>query len=119
MANKQKNLQKKTLIKINKLLKDQKIQKLIDSGVCWLKVKSIKKANEETVYDLEVKPNKKNIENFLGGNCGIILHNSGYPSDPITQAFIKKNFKKYPDIMRKSWKTYQNLVQKEKQKTLF
>lgn len=36
---------------------------------------------------------------------------SGYPSDPKTQAFLKKNAKKYPEIFRKSWATYKNLAQ--------
>jgi len=35
---------------------------------------------------------------------------SGYTSDPVTQAFLKENYKKY-DIFRKSWKTYKNLAQ--------
>ncbi len=41
------------------------------------------------------------------GNCG-----SGYPSDPKTQDFLKKNAKKYPELFRKSWATYKNLAQK-------
>jgi ribonuclease HII len=54
---------------------------------------------------------------------------SGYPSDPKTQEFLKNNFKdeKIDFIFRKSWKTYQNLLdekdrfdKKDKnQKTLF
>jgi len=36
---------------------------------------------------------------------------SGYPSDPKTQAFLKKNAKKYPEIFRKSWATYKNIAQ--------
>ena len=46
------------------------------------------------------------LEKKLGEKMG-----SGYPSDPKTQAFLKKNAKKYPEIFRKSWATYKNLAQ--------
>lgn len=49
----------------------------------------------------------------IGQNCG-----SGYPADPITKQFLEKNYRKYPDIFRKSWATYKNLVGKEFQKGL-
>jgi ribonuclease HII len=47
------------------------------------------------------------------GNLG-----SGYPSDPTTKEFIKNNFEKCPEIFRKSWKTFQNLVKNKEQKGL-
>ncbi len=40
---------------------------------------------------------------------------SGYPSDPATQSFLKKNAKKYPELFRKSWATYKNLAQSKLQ----
>lgn len=43
---------------------------------------------------------------------------SGYPADPITKIFIEANYKKYPDIFRKSWATYKALVAKKQQKGL-
>ncbi len=43
---------------------------------------------------------------------------SGYPSDPRTIEFIEKNHKKYPDILRKSWQTYKNLINRQNQTTL-
>ncbi len=43
---------------------------------------------------------------------------SGYPSDPLTKDFIKKNFEKHPEIFRKSWKTFQKLVEEKEQKGL-
>lgn len=36
---------------------------------------------------------------------------SGYPSDPRTSAFLKKYWKSYPDIFRKSWATYKKVAQ--------
>lgn len=45
---------------------------------------------------------------------------SGYPSDPITQEFLKKQGKKLKNegIFRKSWQTWKSLFPDEKQKTL-
>lgn len=43
----------------------------------------------------------------------------GYPAHPKTREFIKKNWKKYPQIFRKTWATYKNIVEKEKQQELF
>ena len=40
---------------------------------------------------------------------------SGYPADPVTKAFISDNYNKYPDIFRKSWQTYKNLIAKKQQ----
>jgi ribonuclease HII len=37
---------------------------------------------------------------------------SGYPSDPKTKEFLKKNYKKCPEIFRKSWATFKNMSQK-------
>ena len=42
---------------------------------------------------------------------------SGYPSDPLTQEFLKKNYGKY-DFFRKTWATYKNVVEDKKQKNL-
>lgn len=45
---------------------------------------------------------------------------SGYPSDPITQRFVKKNGRKLKDsgIFRKSWATWKALVPESKQASL-
>ena len=42
----------------------------------------------------------------------------GYPSNPITQKFIKENLYKYPEIFRKSWSTWKNHNNTKKQKKL-
>ena len=59
--------------------------------------------------DQEIEAIKKKI----GHNIG-----SGYPADPITHAFVEKNYQKYPDIFRKSWASYKTLVKKKDQKRL-
>ena len=43
---------------------------------------------------------------------------SGYPSDPMTVEFLKKNYDKYPEIFRKSWASYKNVIERKKQKGL-
>jgi len=53
------------------------------------------------------------IQKEIGENFG-----SGYPSDPRTQAFAKKNWNKYPDIFRKTWATYQKIVKAQGQKKI-
>ncbi len=35
---------------------------------------------------------------------------SGYPSDPTTQAFLKKHWQDYPEIFRKSWASYKKVA---------
>ncbi len=42
---------------------------------------------------------------------------SGYPSDPATVEFLKKNYKKYP-LFRKSWAPYQNVIKQKNQSKL-
>ena len=47
------------------------------------------------------------------GDCG-----PGYPSNPITQMFVKENWDKHPEIFRKSWATYKKIVKDKGQKGL-
>ncbi len=49
-------------------------------------------------------------------DCG-----SGYPADPKTKKFLEENWnsQEFDFIFRKSWKTYQNLAGKSKNKSLF
>jgi ribonuclease HII len=59
--------------------------------------------------DNEIKKIQKKIKENIG---------SGYPSDPITQSFLEKNYKKYPEIFRKTWQSYQRLVKSKGQSKL-
>ena len=45
---------------------------------------------------------------------------SGYPSDPLTVEFLKKNANKYSEdgIFRRTWKTWQKAASLTKQKKL-
>lgn len=42
----------------------------------------------------------------------------GYPSNPITQAFLKQNWNKHPEIFRKTWETYKKIAVAKSQKEL-
>ncbi len=53
------------------------------------------------------------IEKVVGQSIG-----SGYPSNPVCQKFLKENFDKYPEFIRKSWSTFKNLDDQKKQKSL-
>ena len=59
--------------------------------------------------DSEIEKIKKKIKINFG---------SGYPSDEITQKFLKENWKKYPDIFRKTWASYKNVVKSSKQRKI-
>ena len=56
------------------------------------------------------------LKKKIGINFG-----SGYPADPRTIAFVKEHVKDYPDLFRKSWKTYKQAMAKDpsKQDVLF
>lgn len=55
----------------------------------------------------------KKIEKLVGKDIG-----SGYPSDPVTQKFIKENLDEFPEIFRKTWITYKKLKGEKSQKNL-
>jgi len=59
--------------------------------------------------DAEIEKLKKQIGIDFG---------SGYMSDPKTVEFLKENYEKYPEIFRKSWFPYQELVNNKFQKSL-
>jgi ribonuclease HII len=43
---------------------------------------------------------------------------SGYPADPVTNDFLKKNWNKYPEIFRKTWASYKNVAKTKLNKDL-
>ena len=59
--------------------------------------------------DREIEKIKKKI----GINCG-----SGYPSDEVTKEFLKKHYKDFPDIFRKTWASYKRVAGVKNQKKL-
>ena len=63
----------------------------------------------KVVGDNEIEKIKKEIGIDFG---------SGYLHDPKTISFMKENYENYPDIFRKSWFPYQQLVNQKFQKNL-
>jgi ribonuclease HII len=59
--------------------------------------------------DKEIAKIQKTIKADIG---------SGYPADPITRVFLRKFYNKYPKIIRKSWASYKDLIDKRNQKSL-
>lgn len=59
--------------------------------------------------DLEIEKIQSHIKENIG---------SGYPSDPYTVKFLKENYKKYPDIFRKTWSSYKKIASEKSQKNL-
>ncbi|MBW2969461.1 ribonuclease HII [Candidatus Woesearchaeota archaeon] len=59
--------------------------------------------------DREIEKLKKKIGMDFG---------SGYPSDARTQGFLKKHYKDFPDIFRKTWSSYKRIAGDKKQKNL-
>lgn len=59
--------------------------------------------------DKEIKELQKVIPEDIG---------SGYPSDPITQKFLKENHEKYPELFRKTWAPYKQIINGKKQSLL-
>ena len=59
--------------------------------------------------DREIEKIKKKI----GIDCGY-----GYPSDEITKEFLKKHYKDFPDIFRKTWSSYKRVAGVKNQKKL-
>lgn len=59
--------------------------------------------------DREIEKIKKKIGMDFG---------SGYPSDARTQGFLKKHYKDFPDIFRKTWSSYKKVAGDKKQKNL-
>ncbi|MBI4155010.1 DNA repair and recombination protein RadA [Candidatus Woesearchaeota archaeon] len=56
-----------------------KIKKIINSDIWFDAIESINCVGEEMTYDVEVMPGDKEIQNFIGGHGGIILHNTFRP----------------------------------------
>ncbi len=88
LKNGSKSIRKSTLKKMLEHLPESedilKIKKIVDSDIWFDSVESIKEVGEEIVYDIEVMPNNKEVQNFIGGHGGIILHNTFRP-ERITQ----------------------------------
>jgi ribonuclease HII len=59
--------------------------------------------------DLEIQKIKQELREDVG---------SGYPADPKTKHFLLKCWNTYPNVFRKSWKSYQKVANEKTQKGL-
>lgn len=87
---------KEILEKLEKKIKDpllRNLKVLIEGDLYWDPIKSIKKIETpKYVYDFEVDVEGDPVENFLGGEGLICLHNTAY-------RLASKDKEKYPDII--------------------
>jgi len=66
-----------------------RIDQVLDADVRFERVESVERTDRvEPTYDLEVQPNGKTIENFLGGRGGVFLSNTAGLCDPGYQGQI-------------------------------
>jgi dCTP deaminase len=66
-----------------------RIDQLLDGGVEFDRVASVVRTDRvEPTYDLEVQPNGRSVENFLGGYGGVFLSNTAGVVDPGYQGQI-------------------------------
>lgn len=95
---------------VRKQLDDKKI-KIIAEHKADVKYPVVSAASilAKVTRDREIEKLKKKI----GMNFG-----SGYPSDAITKGFLKKHYKDFPNIFRKTWASYKKVAGDKKQKNL-
>jgi len=95
---------------LKKLLKNKKIDLLLEHKAdVNHPVVSAASILAKVTRDTEIELLKKQIGIDFG---------SGYLTDPKTVEFLKNNFENYPELFRKSWFPYQDLMNKKFQKSL-
>ncbi len=92
-SGKVKNVRRSTINKIiNNLNKSEEfdaLKKIIESDIWFDEVEKIEEVSMEPVYDIEVMPDGNEVQNFIGGYGGIILHNTFRPERIIQIAEAK------------------------------
>ena len=54
-----------------------RLRRLVDGGLAWDRVVEVVDTGEqERIYDIEVRPNGRKIENFLAGRGGVFVANT-------------------------------------------
>ena len=96
-------------IYLKKLLKNKKIELILEHNAERYPLVAAASIIAKVTGDREIEAAKKE----LGIDFG-----SGYMSDPKTVEFLKENFEKFPDLFRKSWFPYKDLVNQKFQKSL-
>ena len=96
-------------IYLKKLIKNKKIELILEHNAERYPLVAAASIIAKVTGDREIEKIKKQIGMDFG---------SGYMTDPKTVEFLKNNYEKYPEIFRKSWFPYQELVNKKFQKSL-
>lgn len=96
-------------IYLNKLLKNKEVDLILEHNAERYPLVAAASIIAKVTGDREIESIKKDIGLDFG---------SGYMSDPKTVEFLKNNFENYPELFRKSWFPYQELVNKKFQKSL-
>ena len=91
------------------LLKNKKVELILEHHAERYPLVAAASIIAKVTGDAEIEKIKKNIGIDFG---------SGYMSDQKTVEFLKNNFENYPELFRKSWFPYQELVNKKFQKSL-
>ena len=55
---------------------DLRLDRLVDGGVLWDRVAAIREVGWAPIYDIEVRPNGRKIENFVAGYGGVFASNT-------------------------------------------
>ena len=92
-----------------KLLKNKKVELILEHNAERYSLVAAASIIAKVTGDREIEKIKKEIKIDFG---------SGYMSDPKTVEFLKNNFENYPEMFRKSWFPYKELVNKKFQKSL-
>src|SRR3989338_1950353 len=96
-------------LQLLKLLKNKNAELVLEHNAERYPLVAAASIIAKVTGDREIEKLKKQIEIDFG---------SGYMSDPKTVEFLKNNFDNYPELFRKSWFPYQELVNKKFQKSL-
>ena len=95
---------------IRKYLKNKKIElNCVHKGESKFRIVAAASIMAKVARDKEIEKIQENIKEDIG---------SGYPADPITKNFLLKYHDKYPDIFRKSWASYKEVLSEKGQRTL-
>ena len=96
-------------IYLKKLLKNKQVNLILEHKAERYPLVAAASIIAKVTGDREIEITKKELGEDFG---------SGYMSDPKTVEFLKNNFENYPELFRKSWFPYQELVNKKFQKNL-
>ncbi len=94
---------------LKKLIKNKKIELILEHNAERYTLVAAASIIAKVTGDREVIKLKKQIGIDFG---------SGYMSDPKTVDFLKSNFENYPEMFRKSWFPYKDLLNQKFQKSL-